>query len=171
MMSNSKKRAGFGLTEVIISMAILSIISISVYNGYMIMIKQIKLGQVKQTSALIGKQISEEIKAITETSSFSISEENILSLTDDIELSENSNGEYIGKVFFDKDGIECEEESYEYTSTITLEKTKAYTNDEKVENIELSGIGTLYDITVNVTNKDEKTLFTGYSKQNIKLTE
>lgn len=64
MNSNSKKSAGFGLIEVIISMAIFGVMSIGVYNGYMIMIKQTKDGQVKQTSTLIGKEIVEEIKSV-----------------------------------------------------------------------------------------------------------
>lgn len=65
MNSNSKKSAGFGLIEVIISMAIFGVISIGVYNGYMIMIKQTKDGQVKQTSTLIGKEIVEGIKSVS----------------------------------------------------------------------------------------------------------
>jgi prepilin-type N-terminal cleavage/methylation domain-containing protein len=64
MNSNSKKSAGFGLIEVIISMAIFGVISIGVYNGYRIMIKQTKDGQVKQTSTLIGKEIVEGIKSV-----------------------------------------------------------------------------------------------------------
>jgi prepilin-type N-terminal cleavage/methylation domain-containing protein len=63
MKSNSKKHAGFALIEVVISIAILSIISIGIYDGFMIIIKQTKAGQVKQTAALEGKKIIEKIES------------------------------------------------------------------------------------------------------------
>ena len=63
MNNNSTKHGGFGLIEVVISMMILTIISMSVYNGYLIIIKQTKAGQVKQSAALEVKKIIEEIQA------------------------------------------------------------------------------------------------------------
>lgn len=63
MKSNSNKRVGFALIEVVISIAILSILSICVYNGFMIIIKQTKEGQVKQTAALEGKRVIEKMKS------------------------------------------------------------------------------------------------------------
>jgi prepilin-type N-terminal cleavage/methylation domain-containing protein len=61
--SNSTKRKGFGLLEIVISMMILSIISVSVYSGFIMIIKQTKAGQVKQQAALEGKKVIEEIQA------------------------------------------------------------------------------------------------------------
>lgn len=63
MKSNSKKRAGFTLLEVIICMAILSIVSVGIYDGFMIVIKQTKAGQIKQTAALEGKKIIEKMES------------------------------------------------------------------------------------------------------------
>lgn len=63
MKSNSTKHRGFGLLEIVISMMILSIISVSVYSGFIMIIKQTKAGQVKQAAALEGKKIIEEIQA------------------------------------------------------------------------------------------------------------
>lgn len=64
MKNNSKKQEGFGLIEVVISMALIAIISIGVYNGYILIINQIKNGELKQQSALIGRKIAEDIKSI-----------------------------------------------------------------------------------------------------------
>jgi len=63
MESNSKKLGGFGLIEVVISMMIMGIISMSVYAGYIQSIKHTKDGQVKQEAALEGKKVIEEIKS------------------------------------------------------------------------------------------------------------
>ena len=63
MKNNSKKYGGFALIEVVICMAILSIISIGIYDGLMIIIKQTKSGQVKQAAALEGKKIIEAMQA------------------------------------------------------------------------------------------------------------
>lgn len=63
MKKKSKKRGGFSLVEVVLSMALIAILSIGVYNAYLILIRQTKDGQVKQGAALAGKKIVEEIKA------------------------------------------------------------------------------------------------------------
>lgn len=73
MKNNSKKHKAFGLIEIVISMMILAIISVSVYSGYMFMIKQTKAGQIKQTAALAGKKTIEEIQAAIEANKFSFS--------------------------------------------------------------------------------------------------
>lgn len=65
MKNNSRKRGGFTFLEVIISLAIIGIISVGVYNCYLLLIRQTKDGEVKQTAALEGKQVLEEIKATT----------------------------------------------------------------------------------------------------------
>lgn len=63
MKKKSKKRGGFSLVEVVLSMALIAILSIGVYNVYLILIRQTKDGQVKQGAALAGKKIVEEVKA------------------------------------------------------------------------------------------------------------
>ena len=106
MKSNSKKRSGFGLIEVIISVAIIGIIIFSVYDGYIIIINQTKAGQVKQTSTLIGKQISEEIKSVSEDREITTSGEEgnlILELTDKIHLNENGDN-YEVTQYYNEDG-------------------------------------------------------------------
>lgn len=62
MERSNKRKYGFTLLELIISMAIISIISASVYTGYIIMIKQTKSGQVKQEAALEGKKVIEALQ-------------------------------------------------------------------------------------------------------------
>lgn len=63
MENNSIKENGFTLLEVIISMAIIAIMSVSIYTGYMIIIRQTKAGQVKQEAALEGKKVIEALQA------------------------------------------------------------------------------------------------------------
>ncbi len=74
MKNNSKKHEAFGLIEIVISMMILAIISVSLYNGYMIMIKQTKAGHVTPTAASAGTSKIEEIQTAIEDNSFSFSE-------------------------------------------------------------------------------------------------
>lgn len=62
MSIKSQKRSGFTLAEVIISMAIIGILSVGVYGAYIMLIRQTKDGEVKQGATLAGKKISEEIK-------------------------------------------------------------------------------------------------------------
>lgn len=57
------KKNGFTLLEVIISMAIIGIISVGIYTGYMIMIRQTKDGQAKQEAALEGKKAAESLQS------------------------------------------------------------------------------------------------------------
>lgn len=90
MIVKSRKRSGFTLIEVIISMMIIGILSVGVYGSYLMLIRQTKDGEIKQESMLIGKKISEEIKN---------SGQNI-KLTDDIVLDDKN----ITKVFFDSKG-------------------------------------------------------------------
>lgn len=65
MKSNPKRNEGFTLIEVIISLAIIAIISAGVYNAYLLLISQTKDGEVKQVAALEGKEVLEEIKGTT----------------------------------------------------------------------------------------------------------
>lgn len=125
MKNNSKKYEGFTLIEIVISMAILVIISIGVYDGYMIIIKQTKAGQVKQTAALVGKQISEQIKSASENKEINISE-SILNLTDKIHFTKDGNEKYKSTpLYFNEDG-NLVNNNYRYTAEVNLvpKKTK-----------------------------------------------
>lgn len=115
---------------------VISIISVGVYNAYLLLIRQTKEGQVKQIAALSGKQVIEEIKADTGNTSFTVIEENEdLKLGDNIILTAGSNLSLNGEVFFDKEGKICTEESREYTATINFKKT---TTKEGNNNVELN---------------------------------
>lgn len=74
MKKSEIKKEGFTLLEVIISIALVMIISVAVYNGYIMVIKQTKAGQVKQQAALEGKKAIEEIQAAIQANSFSFSD-------------------------------------------------------------------------------------------------
>jgi len=136
MKSNSKKRSGFGLIEMIISMAVISILSVGVYNAYMILIKQTKQGQVKQTSTLLGNEISEQIKAVTENAVFSLGSTGV-DFTKEIHLikdGKNAN-KYKGEVHFKEDGsLALESEEYRYRAFVELEHKT--TTKDKVVSIE-----------------------------------
>lgn len=121
MQINSKKHGGFGLIEIIISMAVISIISVGVYNAYKILIKQTKQGQVKQTSTLLGNEISEQIKAIAEEPV--VMNGTSIDFTKDIQLTTvpNSNN-YIGWVHFKEDGsLVVNGADYRYRAKVLLE--------------------------------------------------
>lgn len=63
MDGNCIRKRGFTLLEVIISMTIISIVSVGIYTGYMIMIRETKDGQVKQAAALEGKKVAEALES------------------------------------------------------------------------------------------------------------
>ena len=63
MDGNCIRKRGFTLLEVIISMTIISIVSVGIYTGYMIMIRETKDGQVKQAAALEGKKVAEVLES------------------------------------------------------------------------------------------------------------
>lgn len=106
MKNNSKKHRGFTLIEVVISIAILSIMSIAVYDGLMIIIKQTKAGQVKQTAALEGKKAIEEIQDAIEANKFSFSDTSlkigstptIAKQSADSAYTKNLDGNYVERI-------------------------------------------------------------------------
>ena len=126
MKSNSKKREGFRLIEVIISMAIIAIISVGVYNGYMIIIKQTKAGQVKQTAALEGKKVIEEIKATDIEIPNSTVPDSILNIGDIILKNQITDGSGVYTRYLDENYSKCDNKDVsKYTEIITLSPTKA----------------------------------------------
>lgn len=138
MESNSKKNGGFGLIEVVISMAIMGIISVSVYTGYILSIKHTKEGQVKQEAALEGKKVVEEIK------STDIKLDNSTLDLGNIQLKEQGNTEvykrYLDENYKDKndDGTDISEDSRKYTEIVTITPTQAIsTNNNSSETVNL----------------------------------
>jgi prepilin-type N-terminal cleavage/methylation domain-containing protein len=63
MVERYNKKNGFTLLEVIISMTIIAIISVGIYTGYMMMIRENRDGQAKQDAALEGKKVAEALEA------------------------------------------------------------------------------------------------------------
>lgn len=116
------------MLEVIISMAIIAIISIGVYNTYLLLIRQTKDGQVKQMAAVTGKRIIEEIKSIN----------NINDESGEIKLQQddkkdiilrriNEDSSYTKTLHLDIDFNTCADQStsnYSYIEEITLTPTK-----------------------------------------------
>lgn len=150
MKKNSRKKKGFTLIEIIISLCVIAIISIGVYGAYTLIIRTIKDGEEKQIAAIVGKQTIESIKGSS----------------DGIKCND-------GKIFFD--GIEFDASKMEngftfskkdisldsqykqttdsgdsrYTETISIEKATAADEDNKSVDISL-------DSKINNANKDEK---------------
>ena len=161
MNSNSKKSAGFGLIEVIISIAIFGVISIGVYNGYMIMIKQTKDSQVKQTSTLIGKEIVEEIKSVA-GDNFKINnseEKESIQLTSNINVNIHSvEGEKnrIYKIstlprYYDQNGKITNISDAKYKAEIKFTPKMDSTTDNTIEQSSASNVCYWY-----VINKDSR---------------
>jgi len=129
MKSNSKKCRGFGLIEVVISMAILAIISVAVYDGYIIIIRQTKAGQVKQTAALEGKKIIEEMKS----TSFEvpITTGAALYIGNNIELQKEENEDFYTR-YLKEDFSVCDKDVSKYVEKITLTSTNVTLNDKQI---------------------------------------
>lgn len=127
MENDRAKKGGFTLLEVVISMAILSIMSVGIYNGYMIMIIQIKEGQVRQEATLEGKKILEEIQSTREENDITLSN-NQLSIGD-TELTLDSNNVCTRFLEFDNDGfVQTTESAAKYIETITVTPTNGSIN-------------------------------------------
>ncbi|MDR3598288.1 type II secretion system protein [Clostridium sp.] len=140
MKNNSKKCRGFTLIEVVICMAILAIISICIYDGLMIITKQIKSGQVKQAAALEGKKIIEAMQA----ANFSLPNSNNnyqINLGNNINFQEKQDGN--GQIEEDAYGnIIYTRTSGNYVENVTLTPTKA-SNQTTGEGVGLDTNGTL----------------------------
>ena len=123
MKKKSKKCEGFTLIETIISIAIIGMLSVGVYNGYVLLIRNTKYGENKQVSALVGKQENETIKSVSLNNEFKVTNidgKDILDMGQGIKLTKVGD-KYEGKRYFDKDGQSIEDESKKsYTSDITL---------------------------------------------------
>lgn len=117
-----KKKNGFTLIEVVISMAIVAILSVGMYNAYLLLIKQTKDGEIKQTASLEGKKITEEIRSTIEDDKFDV-------IDGDLNVGKiifkDIGGIYTR--FLDENYHEVDRSLAKYTETITLDETKANT--------------------------------------------
>lgn len=119
-------------------MALIAILSVGAYNGYLLLIRQTQEGQVKQTAALEGKQVIEEIKETT----FGKSGNNY-----SIELDGNT----LSKPKSDDESIKFSTgEDEELIKEITFKKTQTEDNrdisqnDNQSSNFEAAGFYKLY---------------------------
>lgn len=150
MKKNLKKVHGFTLIEVVISIAVISIISAAIYNGYILIIRQTEAGKVKQTAALIGRQISEEIKStsengvIEEIEVIGTSDSQVtLKLTDQIQVVKEGENYNNSSLYFDEDG-NCVKDKARYTAEVNLvpKKTEEMSpiSIDKFENYSDTGV-------------------------------
>lgn len=131
------------MVEIIISMALLAIISAGIYNGYILLIKQTKEGQVKQTAALTGKKTIEEIKSINSINKVS---GNITLEQDNKNIVLSATGDPY-TLHLDKAFNICDDSNdYSYTEKITLKPVK----DDKQD--------TSIDINNNSSNSNNKNI-------------
>lgn len=155
MKNNKRKKEGFTLLEVIISMAIIAIMSVGIYNGYMIIIKQTKAGQVKQSAALEGKKVAEEIQAAIEDNSFTFSDSEIKIGNIHIsKQSEESTGIYTR--FLDEKFDTTAKITSRYTERITLTQTNESTGGISFSNnSKLNADDTNYKINISKEKQSE----------------
>ena len=162
MRKISQKHKGFTLLEVIISMALIGILSIGVYNAYLMLIRHTKDGEIKQETALIGKKIVEEVKSgqrfYNDTSSeISIRDMNYVAL----------DFKYYG--IAESIVVEVENASKKQLNLYILNSIKKSDGDWNVDIDNKLGVltecrrsdndgksGTLYDVKVTVSGKNSK---------------
>lgn len=132
MKSNSRRHGGFGLIEVVISMAIMAIVVVSVYNAYILAIKHTKAAQVKQEAALEGKKVIEEIKSTDiqlPANTFEIGNGAGVKSLEKYEKPDHTVGyrQYLNEDYKGKndDGTNVTEASAKYTEIITINPTKS----------------------------------------------
>ena len=134
MKSKPKKNMAFGLIEVVISMMILSIISMSVYSGFIMIIKQTKAGEVKQSVALEGKKMIEEMKAtsfdVPSTTDAALKIDNIDNIT--LQKEEDKNGNIFYTRYLKGDFSVCDKEVSKYVEKVTLTPTDVILNDKQI---------------------------------------
>lgn len=107
-------------------MVLITIISVGVYSGYILLIKHTKEGQVKQQSAILGKKTIEEIKGYTSGKSFDITSKTTLDLSDDMKL-DIKNGGFEKEIKFDNNFKESADGVY--NEKISIKKAKVGGND------------------------------------------
>lgn len=140
MKNNKKRKEGFTLLEVVISMALITIISVGMYNGYMIIIKQTKAGQEKQSAALEGKKIIEEMQVAINDNSFNVNNDGT-----ELEIGNNTRFE---KQPTDSDGVYTRFLDKDFTSA-TDETSAKYTEKIAITNVNAGNVKFDYNEDAN----------------------
>lgn len=157
-MKNLKKRNGFSVIEVIVSMALIGILSIGVYNAYLMIIKQTKSGEVKQSAVLHGKETLEMILDAIESNEVTYSNNinnNQLKIDNIVTLYSigNNTDFFEGTIYLDEQYRPCSESESKYIEEIKFEKIKADLGEEGYENINLDK-----NDSSNINNNSNKLL-------------
>lgn len=134
MKNISRKRGGFTLIEIIITLCIIGILSISIHAMYLSMITTTKHGEIRQKSAINAKEISESIKSLKNDNFEKVSDNEIkikkFSVFKDKSIStlnltkEGSEEEYKGTIYFDEK-FNVSKASARYKCHIDMSKVKA----------------------------------------------
>ena len=137
-----KNNKGFSLIEIIISLAIASIMILS---GYQLIINAVKLnkkGEDRQQANLVGQQVIEEIKTIDDrnisTNLLTINENLILTGTINGNINEykgtllDESGEYDVNIFMKKEDVEFKENNYNSEINYDLRYDISNANDNLV---------------------------------------
>ena len=137
-----KNNKGFSLIEIIISLAIASIMILS---GYQLIINAVKLnkkGEDRQQANLVGQQVIEEIKTIDDrnisTNLLAINENLILTGTINGNVNEykgtllDKSSEYEVNIFMEKEDVEFKENNYNSEINYDLRYDISNTNDNLV---------------------------------------
>lgn len=147
MKNNSLKKTGFTLVEIVISISIISIISVGVYGAYLLIIKNTKLAEERQSIALVGKRTIEDVKDSIENdkvvfagSNIIINDLNLLK-SEDVSKSKDGltmsekEGKFTAKLYFDSKYNICEEADPNcvYEEELIIEKAKATKEKEAGE--------------------------------------
>ncbi|MDU5722133.1 MAG: prepilin-type N-terminal cleavage/methylation domain-containing protein [Clostridium butyricum] len=174
----SSKKDGFTLLEVVISMMLITILSVGVYNAYIMIIRHTKGGQVKQEAALVGKRIVEEIKA--ETGNIKKNDDGDLELTiNNSPITLYKNEEKYSTASnnpIDLDGYECEislepkmtedhkdisigEDHYiQYKNVLVNDNMMVQSQSKNILNLVISADGTSYKIKDTDFNIDSNSI-------------
>ena len=131
MKNNSKNYEGFTLIEVVISIAILSIMLIATYDGFLIITKQIKAGHVKQSVALEGKNMIEEMKATSFAVPSSTTDAELEIGDKKLQKEKSEDGSIFYTRYLKEDFSVCPKEASKYIEKVTLTSTSVTLNDEQ----------------------------------------
>lgn len=164
MQHKLKKKKGFTLLEIIISMCVISILSVSVYSSYMLIIKTVKSGEEKQQAAVIGKDTLETLKVNSENNILYIDKNN-----DDNDYYIDFNGinfvkknddVFANETYFNNRYEESDKKTAKYIRTTTIKKVRDENNtpidlDEKMNTSEDGKIYPMLNITKKPGNSNE----------------
>lgn len=127
-----KRKEGFTLIEVIISVAIVSILSVGVYRGFIIILDHMSKGEQKQISALIGKKLYEDIRLSCIEGKIFLGENSRIFVSDDMNLDYSQENEvYYNNFYFGKNGdLSYEDKQCLYRAEIRMKPKKTEEGSE-----------------------------------------